>query len=57
MLNNTKCPEVAQGMEVLSNTMTTSPLLDCKWFQKLKILVAKFSMALDIQAAPTETIK
>lgn len=57
MLNNTKCPEVAQGMEVLSNTMTTSPLLDCKWFQKLKILVVKFSMALDIQAAPTETIK
>lgn len=57
MLNNTKCLWVAESMEFTSNTMIISPLSDCKWFGKLKMLVSKVSKASDVSATKAETTK
>lgn len=57
MLNNTTCFWVTDNMEVPSNIMIISPLSDCKWFGKLKMLVLRLLKALDVLADQAGTTK
>lgn len=57
MLSNTKCLWVSESMVVPSDIMIISPLSDCKWFGKLKMLVSGVAKTLDVSGDQGGTTK